>query len=173
MPEPRQIDPNHSSARSFFRVAGPLVLLTGLAFTVVGVADGFSSFRPTLVWCPFVGMPLIFVGAVMTSLGFMGRMARYVAQEQAPVGVDTFNYAAQRTKGAVRDLAQAVGEGLRGDAPAGRSCTSCLNENDADAKFCSECGSALADARPCPKCRHENDLDAKFCDNCGQGLGGG
>jgi hypothetical protein len=67
------IDPGHQTTRGFFRVVGPAVLLIGVGFIVVGMVDFFRSFGsfgpPTLFWCHFVGIPVLFVGAVMTQMG--------------------------------------------------------------------------------------------------------
>lgn len=180
MPTQGHIDPHHAGPRRFFRVAGPVVLATGgvlilIGFVAVGCTmrghrvDDFTFFLGF-----FLGMPLTFAGAVMTQFGYMGRMARYVAEETTPVATDTFNYAARATKESVRELAKAVGEGLRGTGPTAATelpCPRCLHKNDPDARFCSACGSPLATTRECPGCRHENDIDARFCDNCGQALG--
>jgi len=175
------INPGHGAARGFLRVAGPVVLIIGLIFAIVGLVDFFSAFGgsgpPTKFWCLFVGMPLIFVGLVMTSAGFMGAMARYSAQENAPVGVDTFNYAARNTQQGVRQIAGAIGAGLRDAGPGGGAakvrCHKCNKENDADAKFCDECGAALMKSAACPGCGELNDPDARYCDNCGRSLRGG
>jgi len=51
-------------------------------------------------------------------------------------------------------------------------CPKCNEENDADAKFCKECGAAVAKTAHCPDCGELNDADANFCDNCGIPLGG-
>jgi hypothetical protein len=178
MPDQRPIDPNHAAPRTFFRLAGPLMLAAGAIFMIVGFVDFVHSMNswdpPKLFWCFFVGMPLLFFGAVGTNLGYMGRMARYVAEEQTPVVTDAFNYAAQQTKGSVRDIAQAIGEGLRGgpaSSPAEVRCPKCQHINEPGARFCSKCGAPVAQRRECPNCRHENDLAAHFCDNCGQALG--
>ena len=45
------------------------------------------------------------------------------------------------------------------------TCSSCSHENHAGAKFCEECGSALA--RPCASCGAELGPTAKFCSECG------
>lgn len=188
MPGPGPIDPHHAAPRRFFRIAGPILLISGLALLAAGILDFLLKFgsmeTPTLfLWCPCAGMPLLAAGGVMTKLGYMGRIARYVSQETTPVATDTFNYAAHQVKGGVRDLAQAIGEGLRGASPpssqadgapatpAELACPRCLHKNDLDARFCSQCGSALAGHRECPNCRHENDFNANFCDNCGRALG--
>src|SRR3954451_16524796 len=49
-------------------------------------------------------------------------------------------------------------------------CTSCGEENPERAKFCLNCGSALAPR--CPSCGEENPERAKFCLNCGTPLAG-
>jgi class 3 adenylate cyclase len=48
------------------------------------------------------------------------------------------------------------------------SCPSCGTENDANARFCVECGTRLAGG--CPVCGTVNPPDAKFCMNCGTNL---
>ena len=125
------------------------------------------------------GMLMAAVGGAMTTWGYMGRVARYAAGELAPVGKDTFNYMAGGTRDGVRTVATAVGEGLglrrpagsaSGDSTstAGPACPSCGAANDADAKFCDECGRPLH--RACDQCSAVNDADAKFCDECGNRL---
>jgi class 3 adenylate cyclase len=48
------------------------------------------------------------------------------------------------------------------------ACPSCGTENDANARFCVECGTRLAGG--CPVCGTVNPPDAKFCMNCGNSL---
>jgi class 3 adenylate cyclase/tetratricopeptide (TPR) repeat protein len=48
------------------------------------------------------------------------------------------------------------------------NCASCGTENAAGAKFCVECGTALA--RACPSCGTEVAAGAKFCPQCGASL---
>jgi len=48
-------------------------------------------------------------------------------------------------------------------------CSNCGSQNEAGAKFCSECGTALAVT--CPTCNAVNRAGAKFCSECGTGLG--
>jgi predicted ATPase/class 3 adenylate cyclase len=49
------------------------------------------------------------------------------------------------------------------------TCPSCGTASAAGAKFCSECGTALA--RACPSCGTPADASAKFCAECGTALG--
>ncbi|NLH17459.1 MAG: zinc ribbon domain-containing protein [Phycisphaerae bacterium] len=173
------IDPGHRGPRDLFRVLGPVILGIGILFMVVGGVDFFSAFggmrAPTLFWCFFVGMPLLFVGGVMCQFGYAGKVARYMAQEMAPVGKDTFNYMADGTQEGVKTVASAVGQGLAagGVALGGKAdtkvrCHKCNSLAEEGAKFCPQCGSPLGKTKPCPNCRELNDPDAKFCDNCGQ-----
>ena len=175
----RDIDPGHGEIRSILKVVGPLVALTGLVFVVVGVGSFFRAFGshepPGNFWCAFIGIPLLGVGIAICKFAFMGRIARYVANEVAPVGKDAFNYMADGTKDAVRDLAAAVGEGLRsGDSGQAASlirCHKCNTDNDAGANFCNRCGASLRKSQECPACGELNDPDARFCDNCGKEIG--
>jgi hypothetical protein len=185
MNQKQQIDTGHHETRSILRVVGPLVAITGLVFVIVGIGSFFSSFGssnlfdgpkpPRYFWCAFVGMPLLGVGVAICKFAFMGRVARYVANEVAPVGKDTFNYMAGETKDAVRDLATAVGEGLRSGGSEEPTrvirCHKCNTDNDASASFCNNCGSALEKSKECSSCNELNDPDARFCDNCGKQLG--
>jgi hypothetical protein len=105
----------HAGTRSFLRVAGPLVAAAGLIFLIVGMASFFSAFgggSPRLFWCCFVGMPLLFVGGVLSMFGFMGAVARYTVAEQVPVATDAINDLAEDTQGAVKTMARAVAEGV-------------------------------------------------------------
>ena len=148
----RQIDAKHSGLRGFFRVFGPLIVLASLVLCVIGFVSFFSAFGsgepPRFFWCIFVGFPLGFVGLVFCKLGYMGRIARYVAQEIAPVGKDTFNYMAEGTRDGLHTVAQAIGQGLK-DGMNGVSetevrCHECNNLVDCDAKFCDRCGQELS-----------------------------
>jgi len=178
---PKRIDERYSETRAFLRVVGPLLVVVGLIFTILGVASFFSSFGsfepPKQFWCAFVGLPLLGVGSWICKFAFLGTVSRYVAGEVAPVGKDVVNYLAEGAKGAVRDVAAAVGEGLRSggsvaESPAVR-CRECNAENDASARFCKACGASIPKAKTCEECGEANDPDARFCDNCGEKLSSG
>jgi hypothetical protein len=173
-----ETDTRHQGTRAMLRLIGPLVLLTGVIFAAVGLVSFFGAMGsmgpPRHFWCLFVGFPLIAVGFALCRFAFLGAVTRYVANEVAPVGKDTFNYLADGTKDGVRSLAGAVGEGLGlrepSDAEAERTCPKCAEANDFDARFCNACGAALPASKPCPHCGEVNDPDARFCDNCGRQL---
>ena len=109
--------PKHKPIRTFLRRAGPVTAAAGLVFIAIGFISFFSAMGasgpPKYFWCAFVGMPLLFVGIVMTKAGYIGSVARYLAAETAPVAKDTANYMAEGTKDAVKTVAKAATEGVR------------------------------------------------------------
>jgi RNA polymerase subunit RPABC4/transcription elongation factor Spt4 len=173
------IDPGHKGPLALFRVLGPIILGLGALLIVISMIEFFSLFgsmqTPRFLWMPFLGIPMLFVGGVLSQFGYAGKVARYMAQEIAPVGKDTFNYMADGTQDGIQTVAAAVGKGLAegGVALGGKGatkvrCHKCNALAEEGAKFCPQCGSALAKTKPCTNCRELNDPDAKFCDNCGQ-----
>lgn len=175
--EPHSINPGHGPMRGVLRLAGPLILVVGIGFMAVGLIDFFSAIggagMPTKFWCFFVGMPLLALGGGITQFAFMGAAARYAAQEYAPVAKDTVNYMVDGTEESIKKVAGAFGEAMGGGASPGVTqvrCHKCSNLNDEDAKFCDNCGAALAKSKPCANCDELNDPDARFCDNCGGAL---
>lgn len=171
MNDHERLNPGHTNARDVLRVVGPLLVGLGLILTVTGVGSVFASFgtfgSPRLFWCAFIGLPMLFLGAVMCKFAFMGRLVRYMASETAPVAKDTFNYMADGTQQGVRTMASAIGQGLRDDGSESR-CGKCGQTNDADARFCQKCGAGLATT--CPACSRPNKAEANFCDACGSPL---
>jgi len=167
----------HKGARTILRVIGPIVLGVGLLFAAVGIGSFFSSFGtfggpPRYFWCAFVGFPLSAIGFAICKFAFIGTVARYMASEVAPVGKDVVNYMADGSKGAVRDIASAIGEGLSSSNNDREvqivRCHKCNENNEASSKFCKNCGMSLSKSVACSKCSELNDPDARFCDNCGQ-----
>ncbi|MBM4028820.1 MAG: zinc ribbon domain-containing protein, partial [Planctomycetes bacterium] len=151
MPD-RQINPGHNAVRDTLRIIGPIILLTALGFLIVGLVDFFRAFGgfgpPKLFWCVFVGILLLPMGGALTSYGYMGKVMRYMAQETAPVGKDTFNYLAQGTQEGIKTVAGVIGQGLRegglgGAAPTMVRCHKCNALAPAEARFCDNCGRAF------------------------------
>lgn len=169
-------DPMHTGIRGALRIIGPAMALAGLIFTIVGFGSFFSAFgsfeTPRYFWCAFVGLPLLAIGFGITRFAYLGAVTRYMANEVAPVGKDVVNYIAEGTKGAVRDMAAAVGEGFHAGAPARLlRCHKCHADNELPANFCKACGAPLGKTKSCPGCREMNDPDARFCDRCGMAMG--
>jgi hypothetical protein len=149
MTEEEKVDPRHSSTRAVLRVLGPALTLLGLVLIIIAMVSFFFSFgtfgAPRYFWCFFAGMPLLFVGLVMSQYGYFGSIFRYIASEAAPVQKDAFNYLADGTQQGVRTLARAVGEGLiTGMSVSGNAvCIRYNHRNEPGARFCSNCGAAL------------------------------
>lgn len=73
----------------------------------------------------FAGLPLLAVGAWLLQAGFGGAAARYAAGELAPVVKDAGGYVTDAEK-------------------TGPFCSKCGVRDDAAARFCDACGTALA-----------------------------
>ena len=176
MPSERPLNPRHEQTRAALRLIGLLLTGFGLLLTVVGLWSFFASIGtfepPRYFWCVFPGLPLLGLGLMLTKVGFLGVIYRYMAGEAAPVARDTFNYLAEGTQEGVRTVAQAVGQGLAegglGTPSPGAMvrCHKCNAENAAASKFCNKCGTALLKTKACPRCQELNDPDARFCDHC-------
>lgn len=154
----------HERTKRILKIVGPIVAAAGLILAVVGFVSFFSSFgsggMPSLFWCAFVGMPVFVIGLGITFTAFRREIATYQKNESAPV----INEFAEDIKPAVQSVASAVRETAAQDA----ICPDCGEKNDADAKFCKNCGAALR--KVCPDCGEQNDADAKFCKSCGKSL---
>lgn len=151
----------HNRVRTFLRAVGPVALVVGGLLAAVGFVT-FAGARPDLSrsgpppgFLMFVFGGFLFVaGMAMVKWGYLGAFASYGATEVSP--------ALETGAGAV---AKGLNQGLAGDA---RTCPGCGADNDPDARFCDDCGTALAVA--CPDCGEVNDADARFCDDCGTAL---
>lgn len=172
----RNIDPHHRTLREALRVVGPVLVAAGALLTAVGLISFFSSFGgfapPRYFWCAFLGLPVLSAGIACCRMGYLGGISRYVAGEIAPVQKDTFNYLADGTQPGVRAIAAAIRDGLAADESSALSCPKCQATNEADARFCSQCGAELPRERSCPACSAVNTADARFCDQCGEALRG-
>jgi len=151
---------SHDRFRDTCRVLGPLLAILGLALFAIAIGDFFSGFGdfdhgPGLFWLAFLGVPLMGVGFLLTMIGFFGAAARYVAEE---------------TRGSVETLVQAAAGGVRPEPQDERRCRKCGEVNDAGARFCKSCGTALQQSVRCPSCEELNEADARFCDACGARL---
>ena len=172
---------NHKQTRQLLRVLGPIILIIGIGFIISGTSSLFAmgNESPSNFFGDgsprdnfshvFIGMPLLFVGFVMSGYGYMGKMARYQASELAPVGKDVANYMMDNTKDSAKGFAGAIGEGLAQASTAAvqqKQCAACGNDLDDNSQFCDQCGAPTR--KSCAKCGTDNEGDAKFCDACGQ-----
>jgi ribosomal protein L40E len=167
-----KINKNHQQKKTIIRILGILSLTVGIILTIISITDIISppstSFfmeqEKSRAGLGFIGLPLIFIGSALTFSGYMGEVARYQAQEMAPVKKDVFNYMADGTKEGIKTITKSIFEGLNGES----LCPQCHTKNDADAKFCDNCGKKIITTKECPYCNAKNDSDAQYCDNCGE-----
>ena len=109
----------------------------------IGFFDFFTADPwegPQLFWLNFVGIPVIFVGFVLTGLGYGGAVAKYQSREMAPVARDTFNYLAEETTEGIEAITRAV---QKGKVVQATECPGCGALNKVDAKFCNECAHSI------------------------------
>ena len=145
--------PEQKAVGNFLRKIGPLIFIAGLICTIIALINFFmamsGSGEPRLFWLFFLGMPLMFVGGVMSQFGFLGTVTRFIAGETASVAADTANYMADETKVAVETVAKSAAKGVIEGIEAGRSaatnfCPHCGFPAKAEFRFCPKCGKALA-----------------------------
>jgi hypothetical protein len=109
--------PHHDTIRAMLRVAGPLLMLAGAGFMATALVSFFSAFGsfepPRYFWCFFVGIPLLGIGGLLSKLGYMGAISRYIAGELAPVAKDGFNDVAAGVGPGIRSVSRAAAEGFR------------------------------------------------------------
>lgn len=136
---------NQGGLRTTFRVLGVVLTGTALVFLLIGGMDFVASVDtndgPSKFWMIFVAIALLAVGGWCLQAGFLGAGARYVSGEVSPVTKDAAAY--------LTDGKGLLNLGVR-EQPAsppptdGPYCSSCGVRNDAEARFCDSCGTALA-----------------------------
>ncbi len=167
----------HPKAKKVLRTFGPIILIVGIILLATSLFDFFTADMwspPTLVFLPFIAMPLMFVGSVMTMFGYMGTVARYQASQMAPLAKDVTNYLLDGTRDSVSQTIGSVVREIKGtkapevQAESRKPCPFCGEVPNQTAVFCDSCGRPLT--KICPTCNHSNDGDAGFCEKCGTRL---
>lgn len=152
----------HKNTKTVLRVVGVILLTVGIILLLCGTIPFLQGDTSTFD-LNFIGMPLIFVGAVCCMFGFMREVNRYVADENKPVIKDTANYLIDGTRD---EVVKTIGQLKAGkNAPV---CPVCGTVNESGANFCDHCGAPLS--RVCDGCGEVNDGDANFCRKCGKKL---
>lgn len=141
------------------KVIGAVLVLGGLACTIIGSVNFFSALGSgelsPLFWLLMIGLPMLTIGVAMLMFGFQKQIATYHKNETVPV----LNEAAAELSPAVGAIAQAA---QKRDTIA---CPKCGAENDAELHFCEKCGAPLT--KTCPHCGESVGADAAFCGHCG------
>ena len=139
------IPEKHLQMKSLFRRLGPLLLVSGVVCLIIAMVDFFTlDFfeEPKYFWLGFVGMPIIFIGSIVTYAGYGQDAAKYMSREMAPVTSETFNYIAEETQEGVETVAKAVQRG-KAEVVQAKKCPNCQTLNKVDANFCNECGASI------------------------------
>ncbi|WP_448547663.1 zinc-ribbon domain-containing protein [Thalassotalea fusca] len=114
--------------RDFLRFFGPLCVVVGGVFAIIGFVSFFRAFgnhgTAEYFWCAFVGLPLVGVGVKMCKIGYLKPIADYVVNE---------------TGGALSKASSII----KNANTTNSFCTSCGNENSQSSKFCSSCGAKV------------------------------
>lgn len=164
---------NHTKARTTLRIAGAAIMIPALVLIVIGMTDFFSSAAsgeaPRLFFLLFIGMPLLFAGAVCLLFGFMGALQSYAVSQTVPAQRDAANYMLDGTREEVVKTVRAVKDDAAKDDAAKMTCPHCGGKYSDGDKFCPECGAPVGSA--CPSCGAAVPEGAKFCPDCGARLG--
>jgi ribosomal protein L40E len=162
------------TVRTTLKVLGPVVMLCGVLLIIAGVHDEREATKrrdqqsrefmagqrdihdidhgpPAGFFMIGGGAFAIVIGLGMLAFGFQKAIVRYQMRQYAPL-----------VKEAIREVAPALAGG-----PV-RGCARCNAENPMDARFCKQCGAALAHV--CSGCGADNGSDARFCNSCGKPL---
>jgi ribosomal protein S27AE len=112
----------------FLEKLGALLFLLGLGCVGFALFEFFTvdMFEmPRYDWLPFIGIPLMFLGFVLSG----ARIQRFLLRQQ---------------KENIRETMKIMGEGLREGLESHKTyCPNCGNGVDTLAKFCSNCGTQL------------------------------
>lgn len=125
---------NQSGVRLFFQIAGPVVIVVGLALFVTGLRavwdhfDDYDGPKGSDIARFMGGFLVLGIGLMMTRVGFIGAAARYAAGEMSPV---------------IRDAYQQIASQSDTSGRTGPFCSKCGVRQDAGARFCDACGSPV------------------------------
>jgi hypothetical protein len=127
------------TTRKTLQILGPMLIIVGITLVVIAVRDmpnlsadgGMGKFG-----LAFIGIPVLFVGAVISQIGFMKPMSELVVTETA----DAASHGAHNiAKAAMRGVNEAGG--LNSNIKI--RCRACGELDDEHAKFCSGCGQTM------------------------------
>jgi hypothetical protein len=121
----------HFSPKGVYFLAkrlGPLVFTIGFVCLGVSLFEFFTLDEwetPHLFWLAFGGMPLIFIGFVLSG----SSIQRFLLHQQ---------------RDHIRETMKVMGEGLReGLKETNKTCSNCSIFNETFANYCSNCGASL------------------------------
>jgi hypothetical protein len=133
-------------ARTAFRVVGVVLLVVALGLLATGLQDFFSTSDslegPHKFWMIFVGILMLGPAGWCLQAGFMGAATRYAAGETMPVVKDSASYLSDGR--GILGVGRTASTEPAADTVPGTYCSHCGTHHDDGAKFCDNCGAALA-----------------------------
>ena len=138
------IPKKHLQLKTLFRRLGPLLIVSGVVCVITAMLDLFTLDleEPKHFWLFFIGIPVIFIGFIVTYAGYGQDAAKYMSREMAPVASETFNYITEETQEGLETVAKAVQRG-KVEVVQAKQCSSFHTLNKIDANFCNECGASI------------------------------
>ena len=79
----------HNKVKTRLKIIGFIVLAIGLACTVTGMVDFFTTAMnmkgmPKLFWLLFIGVPMLGIGGALLGFAFQREIMRYTKNEAVP-----------------------------------------------------------------------------------------
>jgi hypothetical protein len=149
---PRMGAPVPRTLKGFLRYFGAMLVGAGVILTVIGVYSRFSSWNvigaSRYFWAAFLGLPLIAIGSFLNQSANVGVYRRFSSGELTLDAEELDDRTSERPM---------------------VKCERCQTLNAAIARFCNQCGIALA-ALTCLGCGAEVTPGARFCHQCGKPL---
>ncbi len=173
---------------AIFTIIGLILLIVG--FTNFGKTDldnpqgmfssGTSSMGMFIAggFLLMLGIAGVSYGVYLTFFAHAREILSYGASTIVPVAGEAINYVADNVSPsvnkAVGGFAESISSGIAGGIAKGKAsankkvkCPKCGNLNDAEDKFCGNCGVKFVVDRHCTQCGEKLEENDKFCGNCG------
>jgi Double zinc ribbon len=142
--------PHRKRPPGFLRAVGTIVVVLGVALTVIGSISLFASWGTIggsrYYWAAFLGLPLIAIGSAITQPEILGVHDVSLSREVNSVAIDP-----------------------RTQNEAAVTCAHCEAANVSTANFCNQCGTLLK-VRTCVGCGAKVTWNARFCTRCDKSL---
>lgn len=156
--------------KKLIKVIGIIVLIAGISCVATSFIEFFIKFgsfeSPKLFFLGFIGMPLIFVGIVLSQ----GKFGTYSSYSNPYMKGTTNNYQSkpqEKIYEVNQSQEKTYTKPKKKKGPKAK-CRFCGKINAAGAEYCEDCGTRLSII--CPKCNSANDVTEKYCRNCGKRL---
>ena len=138
----------NNRVKNILKCVGIFLLLAGFTCTIIGFVDFFKAFSsneiPSLIWCMFLGLPLMGLGSGFSMFAFRREIISSASENALDLLSTTLDNAQQNEK------------------------CKCGHENEPSALFCSACGQPLQ--KTCNSCGKLQSIENTYCNQCGNKL---